>query len=235
MAPIGQQISALLLAGLALSVPHLASGRRHIHSAASSADIRADEGPCDGIEKAEPRDSDPTQCKCSSRWHEVYCYDDAEPVAERKFEASVVLAACPSPYCAQHADPERDRPATTETPPTTEAPTTTVEETTTEAPTTTTVNPDMLIDAAQVIENSGGRFKCCEQSGAAEPPKVQDITVDDLPRARTMCMDDTGCGCMFGDKWHSYTDQKSSGKCRVTLRYLSSTTGQSYESILSSF
>jgi len=57
-------------------------------------------GPCGAINLAKPRESDPTRCKCSSKWHQVYCFDGPEPVAGRKFDPAEALLVCPAPYCA---------------------------------------------------------------------------------------------------------------------------------------
>lgn len=61
-------------------------------------------GPCDAISLAEPRESDPTRCKCSSNWHQVYCFDGSEPIAGRKFDPAEVLFVCPAPYCADQKE-----------------------------------------------------------------------------------------------------------------------------------
>jgi len=66
-------------------------------------------------------------------------------------------------------------------------------------------------------------FKCCIHSQTGDVT-LQDMS-NDLPKARNFCWDNEGCGCMFGDHFHSYT--YSWPVCRVRLSYLSETTGES--------
>lgn len=180
------------------------------------------EGPCDRIEKAQARTEQPSQCKCTSRWHYVYCYDGYDPVGPRRFDASAVLAACPAPYCSQYADPLRKAPNKTEEVPTTTnvAPTTQAETTAEEVETTTEKPPldlSTLVDADSVMVMTNDHFKCCEYSDGGKDAIVQDLTVPELPNVRKVCMRKTGCGCMFGNKWHSYTNGKGTGRCRLPL------------------
>mmetsp|Transcript_9343 Transcript_9343/g.17866 ORF Transcript_9343/g.17866 Transcript_9343/m.17866 type:complete len:277 (-) Transcript_9343:32-862(-) len=89
---------------------------------------------------------------------------------------------------------------------------------------TTTSGPDlaMWVDAAPLFKVSNSNFKCCEHSAGDEAPRIQHLRDSDLPKKRTYCADKTGCGCMFGDKWHNClnVNKKASGKCRVRLGYL---------------
>lgn len=228
MASKSAAVSALLVAIMTASTPYLGAGRRLANSNGVVDRLASPEGPCGRIEAAEARDSDPTQCKCIGSWHYVYCGSEYDPIADRKFDAAVVLAACVAPYCARYADPKRNKLPFPEATTTTEAPTTTLEETTTEAETTTEkttklpLDLRMWVEADKLIVATNDQFKCCEYSGGDKSAIVQDLHVAELPKARTFCMERDGCGCMFGDKWHSYTNEKSSGKCRVRLGELAS-------------
>lgn len=90
--------------GLILSLlsARMSAFRHHVDS--NVAGVSHDGSPdlCDAINSAEPRNSDPTRCKCSSMRHQVYCFNDTEPVAGRKFDPTEVLTVCPAPYCAEN-------------------------------------------------------------------------------------------------------------------------------------
>jgi len=75
-------------------------------------------------------------------------------------------------------------------------------------------------------------WKCCEHSQGTEDPRIVNMKdTNNLPKARggLMCRDRAGCGCMFGDRWHSMDKGKSAGTCKVTLAYAMEATGWSIE------
>merc|ERR1719203_941519 len=58
---------------------------------------------------------------------------------------------------------------------------------------------------------SGRRYKCCVYSKQLSRYNIQDVTYEsNLPRAGLFsCLNRRGCGCMFGDSWHSFDYKKS--------------------------
>lgn len=77
------------------------------------------------------------------------------------------------------------------------------------------------VDAADFVYWSRNAFKCCEKSTGDEEPKLVDMEhVMERERSWYRCVDPNGCGCLFGDHWHSYHRYRGPspfGKCRVTL------------------
>jgi len=97
------------------------------------------------------------------------------------------------------------------------------------------------VDAArlfkwQTIYTYGKReFKCCVSSLNANVGKVlevfrSDADEDKMPKAdrKAPCKDRIGCGCIFGDTWHSYDrkHKKLKNSCIVKINQISSVTGQ---------
>lgn len=117
--------------------------------------------------------------------------------------------------------------------------TTTTEETNTT--TTTALDLDQDVEAGELFRNAftndqqatyrtGDReFKCCVSSRTGHTV-VQDVTAAELPRARKVCRDATGCGCMFGNTYHSYSHSGQS-RCTVKLHYLEQVTGKPAEEL----
>lgn len=180
----------------------------------TTVDVR---GTCAEVDGAENRvyDAYPL-CKCPYKMS-VYC--EAGEVDDRKFNATTVFSSlnCYAPYCAAEADPTRTTATTTTT-----AKTTTTETSTT---TTTTFDVGKVVDASPFFNNekkfvaNGKTFKCCTNSATNEFV-VQDVSPSVRPKARTFCGQGDGCGCMFGDHWHSF-----GSSCPVTLTHLSSKIG----------
>jgi len=80
----------------------------------------------------------------------------------------------------------------------------------------------------------GKQFKCCVHSGGAREHIIVDITVGHLSKVRHWCTEKSGCGCMFGDGWHSFRKVEQTGRrCEQTLGYLSAKTGIAPPEILS--
>lgn len=79
-----------------------------------------------------------------------------------------------------------------------------------------------ISDHRRIYRAGRREFKCCVSSKTGRAI-VQDITAARLPRNWTWCADATGCGCMFGDAWHSF--HNGVGHCRVKLNYLVLKTG----------
>jgi len=135
------------------------------------------------------------------------------------------------PWGATLADPVDDSTATT-----------TEEETTT---TTTTLDLDQYVEAGALFRNvftNGHPFtnlKCCVSSSTGDTI-VQDVSVAKPPRSRKFCRVPTGCGCMFGDTYHSfdrahaaaYDAPEEGARCTVKLRYLESVTGRPAAALL---
>jgi len=99
------------------------------------------------------------------------------------------------------------------------------------------VDPRLVVDANKVmIPVADGKlalnskvFKCCIHSQTGDVT-LQDMS-NDLPKARNFCWDNEGCGCMFGDHFHSYTYSWPS--CAVRLSHLSQATGESVANLWS--
>jgi hypothetical protein len=129
--------------------------------------------------------------------------------------------------------------------------------TTEEETTTTALDLDQDVEAGELFRNvftndqqttyhvGGKEFKCCVSSRTGHTV-VQDITAAELPRNRTFCRDATGCGCMFGDTYHSFDREQApyelmfgdehhipiahshhgQARCTVKLHYLELVTGK---------
>jgi hypothetical protein len=80
------------------------------------------------------------------------------------------------------------------------------------------------------FEYQGKDYKCCVSSRRDKEPKLQDMTQEPLPKERFVCSDRTGCGCMFGDTWHSVKHEQGY-TCPVKLSYLSQMTGAATEEL----
>jgi len=100
------------------------------------------------------------------------------------------------------------------------------------------VGDEKVIDATKImipIANSklalnGKVFKCCRHS-RTRATVLLDMSKY-LPKERNLCIDKEGCGCMFGNHFHSY-DYYSEPVCDVKLSYLSNATGGSVEHLWS--
>lgn len=158
-------------------------------------------------------------CKCPRKGHKVFCYGKEGPIAERRFDDSTVLGLCPLPYCAANADSNKHFGDEVTAAPTTST-TVGIETTLEDLSGSAEVNARRFLDTEE-----GAHYKCCEYSGGGRSPQIIHTGRTNLPRARTACMDRTGCGCLFGDRWHNYLYKKNTGLCRVRLDYLSAVTG----------
>lgn len=104
-----------------------------------------------------------------------------------------------------------------------------------------------IVDAArlfrwQTLYMYGKReFKCCISSLNANAGRIQEIFRNDededkMPKSarKIPCKNRIGCGCMFGDTWHSYDKKhkKLKSTCWVKINQISSATGQTPTEIL---
>jgi hypothetical protein len=95
---------------------------------------------------------------------------------------------------------------------------------------------DEVIDAKALFtsgeellwEYKGKEFKCC-WSSAGKPTELQDMTVGELPAARSYGSA-TGCGHMFGDTYHNGPKRHST--CPVLASVLKEIAGEDFEEIM---
>jgi hypothetical protein len=95
---------------------------------------------------------------------------------------------------------------------------------------------DEVIDAKALFtsgeenlwEHNGKEFKCC-WSSAGKPTELQDMTVGELPAARSYGSP-TGCGHMFGDTYHN--GPKREGKCPVLASVLKEIAGEDFADVM---
>lgn len=79
------------------------------------------------------------------------------------------------------------------------------------------------VDAADFVYWSRNKYKCCEKSTGDAEPQLVDLKQDtNRERSWYQCLDHDGCGCVFGDHWHSYHRYRPAGKCRVKLAKVAS-------------
>jgi len=106
------------------------------------------------------------------------------------------------------------------------------------------VDAALLFNGMTVFTNAGRQFKCCVSTLTENTPKIVEIFrgKDDqnkMPKSdrKAPCKKRTGCGCMFGDTWHSYdTEHKKllEPTCIIQVTKLATAVGMSPMEVITS-
>jgi len=102
----------------------------------------------------------------------------------------------------------------------------------------------LLFNGETVFRHAGRHFKCCVSTLNAKKLTIVEIFTDTndqkkMPKSsrKVPCMSRTGCGCMFGDTWHSYdTEHKKllEPTCIIQVTKLATAVGMSPMEVITS-